>query len=108
MNHVAARPTFVAVLVAVFALPSVAAKAVDKSGGSRAVAVKPAKPAKAAATASGRMLRATRARPRASIGQEGLCQRDTGTPLSSLDFRNSCDVEEFWRRQDDRGSAGED
>ncbi len=103
-----ARPTFVAVLAAVFALPPLAANAVDKPAGSRAVAVKSAKPAKAAATGSGRVLRANRARQPASVGSDGLCQRDTGTPISSLDFRNACDVEEFWRRQDDRGSAGED
>ncbi len=34
----------------------------------------------------------------ASIGPNGLCQRDTGTPTSSLNFRNRCDVEEFWNR----------
>ena len=30
----------------------------------------------------------------------GLCQRDTGTPNSGLSFRNKCDVEEFWLRQE--------
>lgn len=29
----------------------------------------------------------------------GLCQRDTGTHNSNLSFRNKCDVEEFWARQ---------
>lgn len=42
----------------------------------------------------------------ASVGPNGLCQRDTGTPDSQLNFRNKCDVEEFWRRQNDRGSFG--
>ncbi len=43
----------------------------------------------------------------ASVGSNGLCQRDSGTPESQLNFRNPCDVEEFWRRINDRGSAGE-
>ncbi len=34
----------------------------------------------------------------ASVGPNGLCQRDTGTPTGSLDFRNKCDTEEFWNR----------
>ncbi len=34
----------------------------------------------------------------ASVGPNGLCQRDTGTPLSQLNFRNKCDTEEFWNR----------
>ena len=34
----------------------------------------------------------------ASIGSNGLCQRDTGTPTSQLNFRNRCDTEEFWNR----------
>jgi hypothetical protein len=34
----------------------------------------------------------------ASVGPNGLCQRDTGTPTGQLDFRNRCDVEEFWNR----------
>ncbi len=34
----------------------------------------------------------------ASVQRNGLCQRDTGTPDSQLDFRNKCDVEEFWNR----------
>jgi hypothetical protein len=33
-----------------------------------------------------------------SVGANGLCQRDTGTPNDKLDFRNRCDVEEFWSR----------
>lgn len=42
----------------------------------------------------------------ASVGQNGLCQRDTGTPTSSLNLRNRCDAEEFWNRMNDRSSAG--
>ncbi len=34
----------------------------------------------------------------ASIGSNGLCQRDTGTPTSQLNFRNRCDTEEFVNR----------
>ena len=34
----------------------------------------------------------------ASVGSNGLCQRDTGTPTSQLNFRNRCDTEEFWNR----------
>ena len=34
----------------------------------------------------------------ASVGPNGLCQRDTGTPTSQLNFRNRCDTEEFWNR----------
>jgi hypothetical protein len=34
----------------------------------------------------------------ASVGPNGLCQRDTGTPTGDLNFRNRCDVEEFWNR----------
>ena len=43
----------------------------------------------------------------ASVGANGLCQRDTGTPLSELNFRNQCDTEEFWRRLMERGGSGE-
>ena len=39
----------------------------------------------------------------ASVGANGLCQRDTGTPTSQLNFRNVCDTEEFWRRIQERG-----
>ena len=47
------------------------------------------------------------ARRPASVGPNGLCQRDTGTPTSQLNFRNQCDTEEFWRRIMDRaGSSG--
>ena len=41
----------------------------------------------------------TRFQPRhASVGPNGLCQRDTGTPISRLDFRRRCDLAEFWER----------
>jgi hypothetical protein len=43
----------------------------------------------------------------ASVGSNGLCQRDTGTPTSQLDIRNRCDAEEFWQRMNDLGSAGD-
>ena len=46
----------------------------------------------------------TQRRP-ASVGPNGLCQRDTGTPTGQLNFRNICDTEEFWRRQE-RGGFG--
>lgn len=51
---------------------------------------------------------ATRAETRAgSVGANGLCQRDTGTPTSQLNMRNRCDVEEFWQRLIDLGSSGD-
>ena len=34
----------------------------------------------------------------ASVQANGLCQRDTGTPTSQLNFRNKCDTLEFWNR----------
>ena len=42
-----------------------------------------------------------------SVGANGLCQRDTGTPTSQLNFRNACDTEEYWRRTMERSGAGE-
>lgn len=42
----------------------------------------------------------------ASVGPNGLCQRDTGTPTGQLNFRNRCDTEEFWRRMEEQGSRG--
>jgi hypothetical protein len=42
----------------------------------------------------------------ASVGANGLCQRDNGTPDDKLNFRNRCDVEEYWQRVNDRGSQG--
>ena len=44
----------------------------------------------------------------ASVGANGLCQRDTGTPTSDLNFRNKCDTEEFWRRLMERGGSAGD
>ncbi len=41
----------------------------------------------------------------ASVGSNGLCQRDTGTPTSQLNFRNKCDTEEFWARTQARGGG---
>lgn len=41
----------------------------------------------------------------ASVASNGLCQRDTGTPTSSLNFRNRCDTEEFWNRMQERGNG---
>ena len=35
----------------------------------------------------------------------GLCIRDTGKPLSELNFRDRCDYEEFWVRQEQRGGT---
>lgn len=43
----------------------------------------------------------------ASVGANGLCQRDTGTPTSQLDMRKPCDAEEFWNRMNDLGSSGD-
>ena len=40
-----------------------------------------------------------------TVAANGLCQRDTGTHNSNLDFRNKCDTEEFWLRQQ-RGRGG--
>ena len=39
----------------------------------------------------------------ASVGPNGLCQRDTGTATGNLNFRNRCDVEEFWNRSIQNG-----
>ncbi len=43
----------------------------------------------------------------ASVGPNGLCQRDTGTPTSQLDMRKQCDAEEFWNRMNELGSSGD-
>ncbi|MGE0626604.1 MAG: hypothetical protein AB7O43_02175 [Hyphomicrobiaceae bacterium] len=40
-----------------------------------------------------------------SISDNGLCQRDTGTATSDLNFRNRCDVEEFWKRMEENGGG---
>lgn len=47
------------------------------------------------------------ARRPASVAANGLCQRDTGTPDSQLDFKNPCDVQEYWARTMDRGSSAD-
>lgn len=33
-----------------------------------------------------------------SVDHRGLCKRDNGTPVDQLNFRNKCDVEEYWNR----------
>jgi hypothetical protein len=33
-----------------------------------------------------------------SVQANGLCKRDNGTPSGDLNFRNKCDVEEYWAR----------
>ncbi len=38
-----------------------------------------------------------------SVDHNGLCKRDTGTPASQLNFRNKCDVEEYWSRVFENG-----
>lgn len=40
----------------------------------------------------------TEPRRSSTTAANGLCQRDTGTPNSQLDFRNRCDTQEFWAR----------
>lgn len=39
----------------------------------------------------------------ASVQANGLCQRDTGTSSSQLNFRNKCDTEEYFARVFERG-----
>ena len=38
-----------------------------------------------------------------SVQSNGLCKRDTGTPTGDLNFRNKCDVEEYWARVFENG-----
>jgi len=38
-----------------------------------------------------------------TVDHRGLCQRDTGRPLDSLNLNHQCDREEFWNRMRDRG-----
>lgn len=38
-----------------------------------------------------------------TVDHRGLCQRDTGRPLDSLNLNHQCDREEFWNRIRDRG-----
>lgn len=76
---------------------------VEAASKSRSVRAKAVKSAKAGPVRSVRVAQ----RP-ASVDANGLCQRDTGTPTSALNFRNRCDVEEFWRRTTEPSSAGDD
>ncbi len=38
-----------------------------------------------------------------TVDRRGLCQRDNGRPLESLNLNHQCDREEFWARFNDRG-----
>lgn len=38
-----------------------------------------------------------------SVQANGLCKRDNGTPTGDLNFRNKCDVEEYWTRVFENG-----
>jgi len=38
-----------------------------------------------------------------TVDRNGLCQRDTGRTLDSLNLNHHCDREEFWARMRDRG-----
>lgn len=89
---------FVAGAIALFAASTIAPAPAPAEAASRSRVAK-SKAAKAGAVRVAR-------RP-ASIGQNGLCQRDTGTPDSQLNFKNRCDVEEFWARTMDRGSQAD-
>lgn len=62
--------------------------------------------AKKAPIATPRVVTRQQARA-ASVGSNGLCQRDTGTPTGQLNFRNRCDTEEFWARILERPGAGD-
>ena len=87
---------FVAGAVAMFTASLFAPAPADAAGKSRVAKSKVAK-------AGGYRV----ARRPASVASNGLCQRDTGTPESQLDFRNKCDVEEFWARIIDRGTSAD-
>jgi hypothetical protein len=86
----------VAGAIALFAASTIAPAPADAASRGRSAK---AKAAKAGAVRVAR-------RP-ASVGQNGLCQRDTGTPDSQLDFKNRCDVEEYWARTMDRGTSAD-
>lgn len=79
------RPLIAASLLA---LPAVALAPADAGAQERAARAKKAPPAAA------RVATRQQVRP-ASVGSNGLCQRDTGTPTGQLNFRNRCDTEEF-------------
>ncbi|MEZ5856543.1 MAG: hypothetical protein R3D67_18005 [Hyphomicrobiaceae bacterium] len=38
-----------------------------------------------------------------TVDRRGLCQRDNGRPLESLNLNHECDRQEFWARFNDRG-----
>lgn len=38
-----------------------------------------------------------------SVQANGLCKRDNGTATGDLNFRNKCDVEEYWARVFENG-----
>lgn len=38
-----------------------------------------------------------------TVDHRGLCQRDNGRPLNSLNLNHHCDPEEFWARIRERG-----
>ena len=38
-----------------------------------------------------------------TVDRRGLCVRDNGRPLNSLNLNHSCDREEFWARFNDLG-----
>lgn len=78
--------------------------AAARDGGTRAAQAQVAKKKVAKPSVRGAARGETRA---ASLGANGLCQRDTGTPTSQLNMRNRCDMEEFWQRLIDLGSAGD-
>lgn len=88
---------FVAACVATLALATVAPEPADAASKSR---VTKSKSSRNVATYHA-------ARRPASVGANGLCQRDTGTPDSQLNFRNKCDVEEYWNRIMDRGNSSD-
>lgn len=95
-----------AVSISAFAIASLAPTSADaQSRGARKAKAEKQLRAKRSASRGVRGFRV--AHRAASVGANGLCQRDTGTPESQLDFRNPCDAEEFWRRINDRGGAGE-
>jgi hypothetical protein len=40
-----------------------------------------------------------------TMDRQGLCVRDNGRPMDSLDLNNRCDREEFWARFNDLGNS---
>jgi hypothetical protein len=89
--------------ICVLAVPLAAVSTADaQSRGARAKKAETVR--KAAGTT--RSVQRTQVRA-ASVGTNGLCQRDTGTPTAQLNFRNRCDTEEFWARILERPGAGD-